>query len=139
MLSLPGIPLVPWALPAAMLLAFVAGELVLRRVAALSRLLITADPEVARRADEMMRAQMITALQAITLLTISAFATAQSDLLSDQVVPQSRPLTHPLFLLATAASLPPLVLWLSAALIFMARGRLGGAKTGWPWRPMMAQ
>ena len=46
-----------------MLLIFVVGEVIMRRIATLSRLLVTSDPVAALRADEMLRAVTITIVQ----------------------------------------------------------------------------
>ncbi len=131
------IPYHPWLLgllPATMLLIFVVGEAIMRRIATLSRLLVTSDPVAALRADEMLRALTITIVQGWELMTIGNLGTAQWSLLSTNLFAHhSYGSAHGI--IGFYAFLPA-VISIVGPLLFICRGRIGGRIggriTGWP-------
>jgi len=113
-----------------MLLIFVVGEVIMRRIATLSRLLVTSDPVAALRADEMLRAVTITIVQGWELMTIGNLGTAQWSLLSTNLFAHhSYGSAHGI--IGFYVFLPSVVT-MTGILLIICRGRIGGHLTGWP-------
>jgi len=105
-------------------------EIIMRRIVALPRLLVTADPAAALHADEMIRAQAITVVQSSALETLAFMGYAQWSLLSANLFAHhSYRAAH-----GIVGSYPflALVVFLLGALLTNCRGRIGGQVTGWP-------
>jgi hypothetical protein len=106
----------------------VCGELMVRWLSALPRILLIADPVRAQRADDIVRAMTIGTIQALVLLLLFGFVSPLWDILVS--------LYH-LPSLAIEISLKGatwrLGLGILAFALFFFGGRLGGRITGWPW------
>jgi uncharacterized membrane protein len=126
------------AIPAAMLVALVAGEVVMTHIAKLPRLLLLSNPQTAQRADSLLRALTIGSLQGLELGAIGYLGVAQGAILQQyfgrlSVTPQG---WAPYALLYTPALVFPWAVGLIGLLLPALAGRLGGKISGWPWQPM---
>ena len=129
-IRIPYHPLILALLPAAMVVVAAVAEIIMRRIVALPRLLVTADPAAALHADEMIRAQAITVVQSSALETLAFMGYAQWSLLSANLFAHhSYRAAH-----GIVGSYPflALVVFLLGALLTNCRGRIGGQVTGWP-------
>lgn len=124
------------AVPAAMLLTLLAAEKVMAYVAGLPRLFITFQPEISKRADNLLRALTIGTLQGYELIVIGGLAEAQCLFLlrgfsqsgwwqSGESPPYNAVLT-----LEFGFSVIVCVLGFLLPVLY---GRLGGRISGWPW------
>lgn len=119
-------------LPAQMLVFTIITEGVLRWVAQLPRLLIVADPAQAQRADDIIRATTIGALQGWQFILVGLLGVSQVSLLQWHL--PVTPFNLSFFLLSCGN----LSLILSGLIISLfAHGRLGGTLTGWGWQAML--
>ena len=129
-IRIPYQPLLLALLPSAMVVVAAVAEVIMRRIVALPRLLVTADPAAALHADEMIRALAITVVQSGTLETLAFLGYAQWSLLSDNLFAHhSYGAAH-----GIVGSYPflALVVFLLGVLLTNCRGRIGGRITGWP-------
>jgi len=129
-IRIPYQPLVLALLPTAMVVVVTMAEVIMRRIVALPRLLVTADPAAALHADEMIRALAITVVQSSMLETLAFLGYAQWSLLSDNLFAHhSYGAAH-----GIVGSYPflALVVFLLGVLLTNCRGRIGGRITGWP-------
>ncbi len=113
-----------------LLVTFLAAEVLMARVTLLPRLLITSDPVIAQHADDLLRATVIGRIQLGVLIEIGVSLCVQWQLLYQRFL--SSPVLWLGLLFAFA-------LWLACLVVLILAtregGRLGGAITGWPWRP----
>jgi hypothetical protein len=114
------------AVPVAMLLTFGIGEAIMAQMVRLPRLFLTATPQTAQRADNVLRAITIGVLQGWELVVLGTLAASMIALL-----PPHSPL------LELAALLSGVVMCSGFCLPACA-GRIGGTLTGWPWHPAEA-
>jgi hypothetical protein len=124
-------------IPVAMLVTLVTGEVVLRRIAQLPRLLLIATPHTAQRADTLLRVLTIGQMQGWVLTVIGYLGVAQGFILQQflgqlSVIPQG---WAPYAILFTPALVFPWVVGLIGQSLPMLSGRIGGTISGWPWRP----
>lgn len=127
------VPNTVWGLsivPAAMLLVFVAVEVVLFRIVGFSRLLVTLDTTVSQHADDMLRAIVIGSVQYCELLALGQLASLPFSMLSRRIQIGQLPYTG---LLAISLFMPAAI-QLLGLVILLGRGRLGGKLSGWPWQ-----
>lgn len=126
-----------WTLPAAMLLTLIVGEILLGQIARLPRLLLTHQPASAQRADNLLRALAIGALQGYELNVIGSFGIVHGLLIS-------MGLWHSGFWRLGVRPLSPVLdtwYWFAAIVVIAGfllpacAGRIGGRIAGWPWRP----
>ena len=126
-----------WTLPAAMLLTLIVGEILLGQIARLPRLLLTHQPATAQRADNLLRALAIGALQGYELNVIGSFGVVDGLLISMS-------LWHSGFWRLGVRPLSPVldtwygfaaIMVLAGFLLPACAGRIGGRIAGWPWRP----
>ena len=126
------------AIPAAMLLALVTGEVIMARLARLPRLLLIANPQTAQRADNLLRAMSIGQLQGLTLAAIGYLGVAQGFILQ-QFFGQLGVTSHGWntgALIFAPELVFPFAIGLAGNLLPMLAGRVGGSISGWPWRPV---
>lgn len=126
------------AIPAAMLLTLVTGEVVMARIARLPRLLLTSNPHTAQRADNLLRAMTVGRVLGNELAAIGSLGVAQWIIMGAYVGPT---LTSP-------GGWPSAALLFAAAFLFAGAvalgglslpvlvGRIGGKISGWPWQPV---
>jgi hypothetical protein len=125
--------------PGAMLVVFLVAEVIMSRLARLSRLLITSDPTVSRQADDMLRAIVIGIVQGYELAAVAYLGLSQNGLLVQSLWASGywrmgnlpyHEITDVSFLLLKFIQVFGLCLW-------VARGHLGGRLSGWPfyWPP----
>jgi energy-converting hydrogenase Eha subunit C len=116
---------------AGMVTTLVVAELLLAHVVAVPRLVVTADPDVSRRADDMLRSHFVVSVESGALLGVGGlgiFAVAQLGVLASGWLPDA--VLFAILVGYVAFVNLSLFLWLSW-------GRLGGRITGWPWsRPI---
>jgi hypothetical protein len=122
--------------PGAMLLVFVLIEIVLFRIVGFSRLLVTSDTTVSQHADNMLRAIVIGTVQYCELLVLGHLAALPFYMLSHLLWD-----THyfqighlPYYGLLSISLYMPVVMIFIGLGILLARGRLGGKLSGWPWQ-----
>lgn len=125
-------------LPALMALVALAGEFLIARIAHLPRLLITADAQTARRADDLLRANMIGGTQANTCWAAGTLGMAQCALLIHVGLPAVSVARATDSVAVTLVLLLSLGLTVAGYLLLISRGRLGGSRSGWPWQPAPA-
>ncbi len=119
-------PWVLWLFPAVMLITVFVSEAIMTHIATLPRLLVTSDPAIASRADDMLRTTVIAWMQITMLYVIGSFIFDLNMWIGG--LPVTNPVCRVSMVVAT-------LLWLFLiALSISAKGRLGGAKTGWPWQ-----
>lgn len=126
--SVPGTFISTWAGPVLLLLVLIASEIVMRHIAQLPRLLVTANPLVARRVDDLLRAKILAVIQGQTCVALAFLAIFQVGLLTNDFQRLYEPLT--LIPLCITGILG--ILGIVTATRF--HERLGGSITGWPWQ-----
>ena len=117
-------------LPVVMVVIAAVAEIIMRRIVALPRLLVTADPAAALHADELIRAQAITVVQSSVLETLAFLGYAQWSLLSANLFAHhSYGAAH-----GIVGGYPFLALavFLLGVSLTNFGGRIGGRITGWP-------
>jgi hypothetical protein len=126
------------AIPVIMLLTLFIGEVVLRRIARLPRLLLTSSPQTAQRADNLLRALTIGTLQGFELAMIGVLGYAQGNLIVDYFwqVGFWKLNSRPFSFLLDPESLFAIAVALLGFFLHKWIGRLGGRLSGWPWHPM---
>jgi hypothetical protein len=139
-LGIPSLDAPTWILeviPAAMLLALVTGEVIMARLARLPRLFLTANPQSAQRADNLLRALAIGQLQGLVLAAMGYLSVAQGYILTQfgQLSSTSQG-WNPGSLLFLLEIVFPFVVGLVGFSLPMLAGRLGGSISGWPWQPV---
>jgi hypothetical protein len=117
--------------PTATLLLCVLGEWLTRRVLRLPALRLTSEPHLARRADEKMRARMIGIIFGLECGAVGWLAFTQLCLFSIFVA--GKPGIQGGGFLAMLLTLAGTGMFLVMG-ITSVQGRLGGARTGWPWQ-----
>lgn len=121
-----------------MLFTLFLGEWVLARIARVPRLLLTSQPHTAQRADDLLRALTIGALQGMELVVIGSLGAAQNSLVMANLWQSgfwqlgSRPYSS----LLDLEFLFSMVVMGSGFLLSACVGRIGGRISGWPWRPV---
>jgi hypothetical protein len=119
-------PWVVWLFPAIMLITVLVGEAIMTHIATLPRLLITTDPAIASRADDMLRTTAIAWVQIAMLYVTSNL------LIGLLMLTRGLPIVNPLCRASVGIAT---MLWLLLFILSaFAKGRLGGTKTGWPWQ-----
>ncbi len=112
---------------------FIVGEAFMTRIALMPRLVVTTDPTVAQRADDLLRALVIGEIHSKVLQGIGFLLFVQWFLLYRWL------LSSPVFV---AIQIIITVLWLlcfiPTSLRTRDKGRLGGRITGWPWSRMVS-
>jgi hypothetical protein len=121
-LALAGGTLSPLLLPAALFLLLLVAEALLAMTARVPRMVVSADPALARRCDDLLRAQVITSIQTNAFVVVAAGGLAQFVLVG-------RP--------ASWVTLAGVALAGLMALFTVANDcRLGGRVNGWPGKPL---
>jgi hypothetical protein len=115
--------------PAEMVLALVSAELLMAAAAAAPRMVVAAELAVARRCDDLVRANVIWRLQATQLMGLAFGCMLQADVIRSLAGP-SGPAARLLLLVVGVLAIVALVI------VAANEGRLGGRVTGWAGRPM---
>jgi len=117
-----------FVVPAEMVLAVSLAELLMVAAARAPRLVVAAEPVVARRCDDLVRADVIWRLQIVQLMSVTFGCLYQSEVIGSLAGVNG-----------VAARLLPVVgvvAALAVAVVGFCDGRLGGRVTGWSGRPM---
>jgi len=125
-----------YIVPGVMFLVLVVIETVLLRIVGFSRLLVTSDATVSQHADDMLRAMVIGLVQYCELLALAQLAVLPFSMLSPRLwASHYWQIGHlPYFSLLSISVFMPGVMQLLGVGILLARGRLGGKFSGWPWQ-----
>lgn len=123
-------------IPCAIVVVSVLAELLMARIARLSRLLVTSDPEVSQRADDMLRAMVIGTVQAYVLLTVTLLGILQGNLIMRSLWASgywqmgNRPysIIADIFFLLLILTLGIGSVWI------VTYDPFGGKVAGWPWQ-----
>ena len=121
-------PLALWVGDVILLVVLVIGYIVMSAIAQLPRLLVIADPLIARQADDMLRSKILVVLQGMLLYSLAFIGMLQLGILSNNYQ-----LFHNPFLVFTFC----LILFVGAVgitLPTLSRDKVGGRVTGWPWQ-----
>jgi hypothetical protein len=138
-ISVRDVPKSLWLLgivPAMMVVTMLIAEFFMSRLARLSRLLITAEPKISQRADDMLRATAIGMMQTLELFTMWSFAQFQITLVIGSLWASgywqlgNRPYeaVYVLFLFLLLLAL------VIGSVLSATYGGLGGKISGWPWQ-----
>ncbi len=124
-------------IPAAILLVLIAGEVVMARIARLPRLLLIANPQIAQRADNLLRAMTIGQVQGFVFAVIGYLSVAQGFILQQFFRQITTPQGwRPYGILFTLELVFPWMVGLAGLTLPMLAGSIGGKITGWPWQPV---
>jgi hypothetical protein len=119
-------PWVLWLFPAVMLITVFVSEAIMTHIATLPRLLVTSDPAIASRADDMLRTTVIAWVQIAMLYVTGSFIFDLNMWIG------GLPVANPVCRVSIVSAI---LLWLLLIVFsIFAKGRLGGTKTGWPWQ-----
>jgi hypothetical protein len=130
-----GLGRAPWPIlvvPAETILAFVACELLMSVSVGASRMVVTAEPAVARRCDDLIRSQVIASLQGLELSVLGLGCVVQGFVFVRHGAAPDRAVMLALLLLILDAALAAF----AAIGLSGLEERLGGRVSGWWGRPM---
>jgi hypothetical protein len=122
-----------WAGAIIVFVLFILGEVFMTRIALMPRLVVTTDPTVAQRADDLLRALVIGEIHSQVLRGIGFLLCVQWFLLYRWL------LSSPVFVgIQIIITLLWLLCFIPTGLRTRDKGRLGGRLTGWPWSRMVS-
>jgi hypothetical protein len=107
-------------------------EVLMSAIAGVRRMVVTPDPSIARRCDDLLRSQVIGRIQFYELFALGYGCMVEGYV----VVGLAHSMDRRLFVISLMAMLCSVLLLLVAAVVSDYRGRLGGRVTGWWNRPM---